>query len=183
MNTFIVTSENQVTAVTSAVDGIERQATAAAGDEFTTQAELASLAARWPTSRLVAIWNSLPGVVSVKKFTDRKTAVRRIWDKVQLLDTSTAAEMPDVAPKPRPAAKPRRGEQKAATGRENTKSDQVVSLLKRAKGATLAELMEATGWQPHSVRGFLSGTLGKKRGMNVISTKREDGERTYSLPK
>ena len=41
--------------------------------------------------------------------------------------------------------------------------------------------MKATGWQPHSVRGFLSGTVGKKMGLTVISTKGEDGERSYSL--
>ena len=43
------------------------------------------------------------------------------------------------------------------------------------------ELMKATGWQPHSVRGFLSGTVGKKMGLAVSSTKGEDGERTYSV--
>ena len=41
--------------------------------------------------------------------------------------------------------------------------------------------MKATGWQPHSVRGFLSGTVGKKMGLTVKSTKGEDGERTYSV--
>ena len=42
--------------------------------------------------------------------------------------------------------------------------------------------MKATGWQPHSVRGFLSGTVGKKLGLTVISEKGEDGERSYSIP-
>lgn len=41
--------------------------------------------------------------------------------------------------------------------------------------------MKATGWQPHSVRGFLSGTVGKKLGLTVTSTKGEDGERSYSV--
>jgi hypothetical protein len=41
--------------------------------------------------------------------------------------------------------------------------------------------MKATGWQPHSVRGFLSGTVGKKMELAVLSTKGEDGERTYSV--
>jgi hypothetical protein len=53
--------------------------------------------------------------------------------------------------------------------------------LKRPSGATSKELMKATGWLPHSVRGFLSGTVGKKMGLTVISTKGEDGERTYSV--
>jgi len=41
--------------------------------------------------------------------------------------------------------------------------------------------MKETGWQAHSVRGFLSGTVGKKMGLAVTSTKGEDGERTYSV--
>ena len=41
--------------------------------------------------------------------------------------------------------------------------------------------MKATGWQAHSVSGFISGTLGKKMGRTVESTKREDGERLYQL--
>jgi hypothetical protein len=52
-------------------------------------------------------------------------------------------------------------------------------MLKRPNGATLKELMKATGWQPHSVRGFLSGTVGKKIGLTVKSLKDQDGERRY----
>ena len=49
--------------------------------------------------------------------------------------------------------------------------------------ATLAEIMKATDWQAHTVRGFISGTLGKKMGLTVTSAKNDDGERTYSLPR
>ena len=77
------------------------------------------------------------------------------------------------APKRRPKAK-------AATGGQGSKSAHVIALLEKSKGATLAELMKATGWQAHSVRGFISGVLGKKMGMKVASTKIEDGERRYS---
>jgi Protein of unknown function (DUF3489) len=56
-------------------------------------------------------------------------------------------------------------------------------LLRRAKGAGLAEIMEATSWQAHSCRGFISGTLGKKMGLTVKSEKREDGTRVYSIAK
>ena len=68
-----------------------------------------------------------------------------------------------------------------ASAREGSKTAKVVGLLKRPGGATAKELMKATGWQPHSVRGFLSGTVGKKMGLFVSSTKGEDGERTYSV--
>jgi hypothetical protein len=54
-------------------------------------------------------------------------------------------------------------------------------MLKRPGGATLKAIMEDTGWQAHSVRGFISGTLGTKLGLAVESTKGEGGERTYSL--
>lgn len=57
----------------------------------------------------------------------------------------------------------------------------MLDLLKRPDGATLKELMKATGWQPHSVRGFLSRTVGKKMGLALTSTKAEDGERNYSV--
>ena len=67
--------------------------------------------------------------------------------------------------------------------REFSKKAIVLELLRRPKGATLAELMEATGWQAHSVRGFISGTLGKKMDLPVASAKREDGTRVYSLAK
>ena len=70
---------------------------------------------------------------------------------------------------------------KAAKAREGSKTDQVLELLKRPGGVTAQELMKATGWQPHSVRGFLSGTVGKKLGLAVTSAKGEDGERTYSV--
>jgi hypothetical protein len=65
--------------------------------------------------------------------------------------------------------------------REGTKTATILDLLKRPGGATAKELLKVTGWQPHSLRGFLSGTVGKKMGLTVISTKGEDGERTYSL--
>ena len=69
---------------------------------------------------------------------------------------------------------------KAAAVREGSKTAAVLALLQRAKGATLTEIMEATSWQAHSVRGFIS-TLGKKTGLAVTSTKRADGARVYSV--
>jgi hypothetical protein len=65
--------------------------------------------------------------------------------------------------------------------RAGTKTDKVLDLMKREGGATLKDLMKATGWQPHSVRGFISGTLGKKMGLTVESSKCEDDERRYQI--
>jgi hypothetical protein len=80
-----------------------------------------------------------------------------------------------------PAKKAPRGAKKATGTRDGSKTAKVLDLLKRPGGATAKELMKATGWLPHSVRGFLSGTVGKKLGLAVTSTKAEDGERTYSI--
>ena len=71
---------------------------------------------------------------------------------------------------------------KKATGaRQGSKTAKVLDLLKRPGGASLKELRKATGWQAHSVRGFLSGTLGKKMGLAVTSSKAADQERRYSV--
>ena len=77
---------------------------------------------------------------------------------------------------PKKATKP-----KADGPHKGTKTAQVVALLQRKNGATLGEIMEATSWQAHSVRGFISGTLGKKMGLAVSSVKRDDGARVYSI--
>jgi hypothetical protein len=79
------------------------------------------------------------------------------------------------------SAKRAKAPEKAASARQGSKTAKVLDLLKRPGGVTTKELMKATGWQPHSVRGFLSGTVGKKMGLAVTSTKGEDGERTYSI--
>ena len=70
---------------------------------------------------------------------------------------------------------------KASGARQGSKTEKVLDLLKRPGGVTTKELMKMTGWQPHSVRGFLSGTVGNKMRLAVTSTKGEDGERTYSV--
>ena len=71
----------------------------------------------------------------------------------------------------------------AKVPREFSKKSIVLDLLRRPKGATLAEIMEKMGWQKHTVRGFISGNLTKKMGLTVESTKNEAGERTYKIAK
>ena len=70
---------------------------------------------------------------------------------------------------------------KPKVARDGSKNAKILDLLKRPGGATSKDLMKATGWLPHSVRGFLSGTVRKKLGLTVTSTKGENGERTYSV--
>jgi hypothetical protein len=70
---------------------------------------------------------------------------------------------------------------KAKRVREGTKKEKILRLLKRKGGATLKELIQATRWQPHSVRGFLSATVGKKMGLKIVSAKGRHPERRYSI--
>lgn len=63
--------------------------------------------------------------------------------------------------------------------RDNTKQAKVLELLRRPEGATIAQMVKATGWQPHTVRGALAGALKKRLGLEIKSEKPEDGERVY----
>jgi hypothetical protein len=160
---------------------------------FATEKELAKLSAEWPGSRLVEVWNSFAGVAPfselkpVKKFTNRKAAVARIWAAVQRLSPDGAEQAADVAPtKGKSKRSPNKGSrrargQKGATERSNKKAE-VIAMMKRAKGATLAEIMETTGWQAHTVRGFVS-ILGSKGDEKVESSKNAAGERSYHIAK
>jgi hypothetical protein len=65
--------------------------------------------------------------------------------------------------------------------RSGSKGLAILTLLRREQGATLAEMQAATGWQAHSVRGYLSGTLKKKQDLTIISAKAEDGSRCYRI--
>src|SRR3989304_9630016 len=90
MRTFTIDSENNITVFASYKEAKVSDATGAV--IFTTEDELAKLATDWPIARLVEIWNSLTGVTPVKKFTDRKTAIARIWKAIQSLQPTPAAE-------------------------------------------------------------------------------------------
>jgi len=57
----------------------------------------------------------------------------------------------------------------------------MLGLLRQRTGVTLEELMQASGWQAHSVRGFLSAAVGKRMGLKVNSSKRLDGQRIYRI--
>jgi len=185
MSTFTIDPDNNITAL------VEVSADADRSNTFATEKELAKLIADWPASRLIDAWNSFAGVAPfddlkpIKKFTSRKVAVARIWAAVQRLSPESAQQASDVAPakvksKNTPAKPTKRARaQKGATERTNKKAE-VIAMMKRAKGATLAEIIEATGWQKHTVRGFVS-ILGSKGGEKIESSKNASGERTYRI--
>jgi len=207
MTTFTIDTDNNITAF-----GTPEEATAATTtpfDSFTSQKELAELAAAWPAERLVAIWNSLPGVKPVKAFKSANAAASRIWERIQGLGEPAKPEAEPAKPK---AAKKAKGGAQAAKGappkakatkktttaknapkakkaaktpeaagpREGSKTAQVVAMLQRKNGATLPEIMYKMGWQKHTVRGFVAGAM-KKAGYTVESFKPEGGERTYRI--
>ena len=109
------------------------------------------------------------------------------------MKATVASRRADVAPakarsarkatpaKQAPKGRPKREVAKLKVARGGSKTAKILDLLKRPGGATPKELMKATGWLPHSVRGFLSGTVRKKMGLTVTSAKGEEGERTYSV--
>jgi hypothetical protein len=80
-----------------------------------------------------------------------------------------------------PKAKRPKGAKSERSAREGSKAAKVLSLLRRPDGASLKELMKATGWLAHSVRGFLSGTIAKSLKRKLVSAKSYDGERRYSV--
>jgi Protein of unknown function (DUF3489) len=85
---------------------------------------------------------------------------------------SGARRTSKVAAPPPPAKQP---------GAHQTKQEKVLTLLGRADGATISDLIEATGWQQHSVRGFLAGTVKKKLGLTLTSSKDEGDLRHYRI--
>jgi hypothetical protein len=163
---------------------------------FSTEAEFARLASEWPTSRLMRSWNALPGVVPVRSLTSRRLAVARIWNYVQTLDSTGRNQMSDTTDAPgclrmpgSPAASSAFGGSPHSHGRKRNSdcrsggsmADVIVALLRQPGGATLDSIKQATGWQAHSVRGFISGTARRKLNLNVVSARDANGARIYRV--
>jgi hypothetical protein len=119
---------------------------------------------------------SAPATAETKATTKPRVGARR---------AHVATPKPKPGKKATPAKKAPKGRTKANAAkpgaRSGSKTAKVLDLLRRPGGASAKELLKATGWQPHSLRGFLSGTVGKKMQLSLTSTKGENGERVYSL--
>ena len=150
MATFTIDSDNSITAYATAGDVLAGATDIAV---FDSQAALAKAAADWPRTRLVEVWNSIPGQKPVTKFQDRKKAAARIWAAIQPLADAPATPKPKAGKanaKPKKAAKaPKKASKATPASIERTnKKAEVIAMMKRSKGATLAEIMEHTGWTP-----------------------------------
>ena len=176
MTRFKIETNNKITAVAASQQISE---SGGGAETFRSAQELTTLAQKWPAARLIEIWNALPGVQPVQRFTSRQAATKRIWAAIQHIAATGSARNPSAtAKKPAVAKKTTRPARKEPGG--NSKTARVIALLQRPQGATLQAIMRATGWQSHSVRGFVSGQLKKKLGLKVRSAKRE-GQRVYSV--
>jgi Protein of unknown function (DUF3489) len=91
-----------------------------------------------------------------------------------------SGKKPVTAKKTHVRAKLAKSEKNSKDIRQGSKTAKVLHLLKRPSGATGTDLMKATGWQAHSVRGFISGVLGRKMGFKIKSAV-ENGARRYKL--
>jgi len=184
MKAFTIDADNNITFHASAKAAPKTEGT----EVFTSEKALGELAVAWPAGRLIDIFNSLTGVTPVKKFTDRKNAVARIWKELQKLagpeGENAATDVPAAEPKPArkaKATKPAKATKtakpaKTPKGAGTSKKDTILALIGRKNGATLEEIMKATGWQKHSVRGAIA-TMGKTT--KIESSKSESGARTY----
>ena len=147
MTTFTIDCDNNITAFASLKEA--KAADIAGAEYFDSQKELAKLADSWSvagtrgrgSSKLMELWNSLPGVAPVKKFTDRKTALARIWKAAQALTPPGAPHGAPDAPKAKGSRKKATSGKKAATARDGSKKAEVLELMRRPKGATLQEIM------------------------------------------
>lgn len=137
--------------------------------EATTAADTAAVAPQGATAA--------PEKASSKKGTSQKKAAPQGQKTVK---GKPPVATPKKEPKPNEKAAKPAHTKKTATPRAASKGSKILVLIGRPKGATLGEIMTATDWQAHSVRGFLS-TVSKKRGLKIESTKTEAGERTYRL--
>ena len=162
------------------------------GEIFSSESELLTLTEKWPDGRLLKVRNSMPGVEPAAKINSSKKVVAMIWRTIHQLMKPAEA---DTEPKPKatpkvgkkrvPAAKTGRAAKSTApegnpgkSRRRTSKKAMVLAMIRRKGGATLDEIVDKTGWQKHTVRGFIA-TVPAKVGLKVTSEK-VDNHRTYS---
>jgi hypothetical protein len=197
MKTFILDADHNITVYASQRDAARA---VPAGDAFTTADEFRTVLKNYSAAATAGIWNSLTGVIPVKKFKDSATAAKRIFAEVQKLGatepdatealaaTKTKRDLTAKAKSVKHAKKAgaaKKTAPAASTGsRENSKTAQLIEMLRTKDGATLEGICKKFGWQAHTTRALMSagGALTKKHGITVISEKVGD-TRTYRMAK
>ena len=128
VKSYVISSDNQVFAYGGSAPNN-------AGNRIRSYEEFVDAAKDWPGQQLVAIYNAVAeplGGTSVRKFQNRTVGTKRLWEAIQALPFNDAPQQ------------------------QQTKKQLVAHLLERSNGASLEEIMDATGWQAHSVRGWIS---------------------------
>ena len=137
-----------------------------------TQRALLEAAAKHPQKKLTNFPDTLKGGARIKVITAMRNA--------QLIEASasepevyvaTATGLQEIGITTQPSR----------TTREGTKQAVLIELLRRAEGATLPQMTEATGWQIHTVRGAMAGALKKKLGLEITSEKQTGTDRVYRI--
>lgn len=184
MTTFVLDSNNNITAHADQASADKLIAKMADGAQFESFGKFSDLEAlKLPNARLVEIWNSfagLPGPDSLQPDGCRLEALHRLELLEPAIQRLAAAQSkPEKEKSPRKARKPAPAKRGAPKREQagSTKKAEVIAMISKEGGATLAAIMKATDWQPHTVRGFMA-TLGKTE--KVVSEK-VDGERTYAI--
>jgi hypothetical protein len=97
-------------------------------------------------------------------------------------DGAPATTTPDPAPGPAKRSKAKKAlKRDKPSQKQATKTERILALLRRPQGASISELAKLTGWQAHSIRGFLSGTLKNKMKLKLKSERPEGKERRYRV--
>ena len=176
MRIFTLDTGNTIAVSTST----EQRGSKSGAAQFTNQKQFAALTAHWPSGRLVEIWNNLPGVRKIAKFTDRQTGVSRIWRAIERLEPHGGAHAALGPNKGGSRGRAPGQSEQPVVARTDTKAARVIALLEQPAGATLKAIMAMTGWQSHSVRGFITAHVRQKMHYRVQSFKR-GGERVYRI--
>jgi len=128
MRIFTIDAGNTI-AVSATTEQRDSQSGAA---RFSNQKQFAAMAVHWPGSRLVEIWNNLPRVRQIAKFTDRQTGVQRIWKAIQRLEPHGGPHAASGGDKTGSRARVASPSEQPAVARADTKAARVIALLETA---------------------------------------------------